>query len=253
MSLPCGAGKTVIALYLAQKLGFKTLVLVHKTFLQDQWIDRAKSFTTAKIGIIRQSTIDTKDKDIVVGMIQSISMKSYDKEVFRDFGFIIVDECHHIASRVFSRALYKTGCNYTLGLSATPKRQDGLTKIIHWYLGKMLYREEREPESNVLVRKLELMLEDPLFVEKTQWANGKIIPATPKMITNITKIKRRNQIIIDIIDTLRKDPKRKILVLSNRIAHLEYLKDRCDSLINQDIKDGKLLENECQTYLYVGK
>lgn len=253
ISLPCGRGKTVIALYLAHKLGLKTLVLVHKTFLQDQWIARAKEFTTAKIGIIRQSTIDIKNKDIVVGMIQSISMKSYDPKIFDQFGLIIVDECHHVASRVFSRALYKTGTQYTIGLSATPHRSDGLSRVIYWYLGKMLYSEERNSNCNVIVRKLSLHLKDPLFVEKTQWSPKGQIPAIPKMITNFCKIKRRNDIIISVINALRKNPKRKILILSNRIAHLEFLKSEVDKLIQKDVDDGKLLKNECNTFFYIGK
>lgn len=253
ISLPCGRGKTIIALALAQKLGLKTLVLVHKSFLQDQWIDRAKTFTNAKIGIIRQSTIDIENKDIVIGMIQSISMKEYDPKIFTGFGLVIVDECHHIASRVFSRALYKTGSTFTLGLSATPKRQDGLTKIIYWYLGKMMYQEEREMDNKVIVRKLNMVLDDPLFKEKTQWSPKGFIPSMPRMITNFSKIERRNQVIINIINILRKNPKRKILILSGRIAHLEFLKAEIDKKIAADVEAGKLLKDDIRTNFYIGK
>lgn len=253
ISLPCGAGKTVISLYLAQKIGLKTLVLVHKSFLQSQWVDRATTFTNAKIGTIRGPIIDIENKDIVIGMIQSISMKEYEKNVFDGFGLVIVDECHHIASRVFSKALYKTATQYTIGLSATPKRADGLTKIIHWYLGKMIYQQERKCDNNIVVRKLNLNLDDPLFKEKTVWAKGKSRPNAPKMITNFCNIDRRNQIILRIINALRQNPKRKILVLSGRIAHLEFLKKQTEEKIQQDIKEGKLLENECKTFYYIGK
>lgn len=253
LSLPCGAGKTVISLYLAQKLGLKTLVLVHKSFLQDQWTARASQFTTAKLGLIRQSVIDIENKDIVIAMIQSVSMKDYDPSIFDGFGLVIVDECHHIASRVFSRALYKTGSLYTLGLSATYKRNDGLTKIIYWYLGKLLYEEERKQDNNVIVRRLNLMLDDPLFTEKTLWVKGKTVPALPRMITNLSRIKRRNQILIDTIDVLRKNPRRKILILSGRIAHLEMMKSIIDTRIQEDITSGKILAGECKTAYYIGK
>lgn len=253
ISLPCGAGKTIIALKISQELGLKTLVLVHKSFLQDQWIDRAKTFTTAKLGIIRQSTIDVEKKDIVIGMIQSISMKDYDQSIFDQFGLVIVDECHHIASRVFSRALYKTGTQYTIGLSATPKRNDGLTKVIYWYLGKMMYKEERKPENKVIVRKFNFMLKDKLFVEKTQWSPKGLIPSMPRMITNLSKIERRNRLIIDTIDSLRKNPKRKILILSGRISHLEYLKQEVDKKIKSDEENGKIIKGEYNTCYYIGK
>lgn len=253
ISLPCGRGKTVIALYLAYKLKCKTLVLVHKSFLQDQWIDRAKAFTTAKLGSIRQKKIDVEGKDIVIGMIQSISMKTYDKNVFDSFGLVIVDECHHIASRIFSKALRKTASLYTLGLSATPKRSDGLTKVINWYLGDMLYQEDRKQDHNVIVRKLDFQLDDPLFEEKMQWLMGKLRPSIPKMITNLSKIKRRNEIILSIIDKLRANPKRKILVLSGRIEHLELLKKECDLRIQNDVDNGILMKDEIKTFFYIGK
>ena len=76
-------------------------------------------------------------------MLQSISMKSYPTDTFEDFGFCIVDECHHISAQVFSRALPKIGCKYICGLSATPKRDDGLSKVFEYYLGPIIYKAAR--------------------------------------------------------------------------------------------------------------
>lgn len=256
ISLPCGYGKTVIGINIAFELKYKTLVLVHKTFLQDQWVSRIKQFTDAKIGVIRQNVVDVEGKDIVIGMIQSISKRKYDMSIFDQFGFVIVDECHHIASRVFSRSLYKAGANYVLGLSATPKRTDGLTHVLHWYLGAMLFRIESKPNSNVVVRKFNITSQDPLFIEKTQWTpvdGGKRVPMIPTMITNIARIRRRNHLILDTINALRINSNRKILILSGRIEHLEYLKKRVDKSIQDDVDTGKLLEDDCKTCYYIGK
>mgnify|MGYP003997661261 FL=1 len=108
ISIGCGGGKTVIALYLLSKLSKKTLVIVHKEFLLNQWKKRIEQFLPdAKIGIIQAGKIDVEGKDIILGMLQSISMKKYDPEIFKDIGFTIIDECHHISSEVFSRALPK--------------------------------------------------------------------------------------------------------------------------------------------------
>ena len=101
LSLPCGFGKTALSLYIASQFKLKTLIIVHKTFLLNQWKDRIKEFMpNARIGTIQQKTVDTEDKDIVIGMLQSISMKEYAMTTFDCFGMLIIDECHRIGSKV---------------------------------------------------------------------------------------------------------------------------------------------------------
>lgn len=258
LAVGCGSGKTTMALYLACKLKVKTLVMVHKSFLQDQWIDRAKNFTDAKIGSIRGPDIDIEDKDIVIGMIQSVSMKDYDDDIFKQFGFIIYDEAHHCASRVFSQALFKTIGKYTLALSATPDRPDGLTKIMHWFLGPTIFKQKNKPNRQVLVKRFVFNTSTERnkekFKELTQrLPNGKVKPSLPKIINNLVKIKERNKHILNIINELRKYPERKILILSGRIKHLEKLKSKVDAKIKREVEKGKLTENEIQTFFYIGK
>ena len=88
----CGAGKTVMAINIAQKFKVKTLVIVHKTFLLNQWKERFEQFTNAKVGIVQQNKVDTEDKDVVIGMLQSIAKEKYDLDIFRDFGLVIFDD-----------------------------------------------------------------------------------------------------------------------------------------------------------------
>ena len=134
ISVPCGFGKTVLSLYLISKLKKKTIVIVHKEFLMNQWEERIQYFLPdAKIGKLQGDVIKIKDCDIVLGMLQSISMRDYDLELFSDFGFVIYDECHHLGAEVFSKSLSKVTCKYTLGLSATPDRSDGLTKCLNGF------------------------------------------------------------------------------------------------------------------------
>ena len=94
IELGCGLGKTVLGLKIIQVLRKKTIIFVHKTFLKNQWIERIKQYLPdAKIGTIQGQTIDIEDKDIVIAMIQSISMKSYPDNLFDEFGFSCFDEC----------------------------------------------------------------------------------------------------------------------------------------------------------------
>jgi superfamily II DNA or RNA helicase len=252
LSVPCGYGKTVMAIKMAAELKAKTLVIVHKTFLQDQWIERAKQFTDAKIGFIRQDQIDVEGKDIVIGMIQSISMKDYDLAIFKDFKLVVLDEAHHCASRVFSNALYKCGAKYTLALSATPERADKLTKVLHWYVGETLHKVDAKINKQVDAKIFYYKSNDPLFVEKKAWSKGQMKPSVPKMVNNLCNMKERTNHILNILETLRKNPERKILILSKKKDHLKILKTSTDLAIKNDIANGKLLEDECITSYYVG-
>ena len=118
ISLPCGDGKTCLSIYLFAQLKVKTLVLVHKAFLMDQWKESITKFTNARIGEIRQSKIEIEDKDIVIAMLQTLSSskKVFPKDAFDEFGFTITDEAHHIAAPSFSRALPIITSKYMLGL-----------------------------------------------------------------------------------------------------------------------------------------
>lgn len=226
LSLPCGYGKTVLSLYLACCIKKKTLVIVHKTFLMNQWIERIEQFTDAKIGRIQQSIIDIEGKDIVIGMLQSISMKDYDDDIFADFGMVIVDEVHHISSKVFSRALPKINTKHMIGLSATPEREDGLSKVFHWFIGPMLHVEKRKISTNVLVRIYKYSCNDPKFKEKYQYVvnRRKNMVALPATLTNITTIDTRNRFIVHLVKECLKDPARQILILSGRLDQLDAFK-----------------------------
>ena len=99
----CGSGKTIMAIYLACILKVKTLIIVHQEFLMDQWMERIKAFTDAKVGIIRQKKMEL-DNDIVIGMLHTICGREYEDE-FSDFGLVIYDEVHHLGSSFFSKVL----------------------------------------------------------------------------------------------------------------------------------------------------
>lgn len=246
LQLSVGSGKTILAIYLAHLLKLKTLIIVHQEFLQDQWIERFNMFTDAKVGTIRGTTIDIENKDVVVGMVQSISMKEYEDNVFKEFGLVIYDETHHYASRVFSRTLMKTSALYTIGLTATPERSDGLIKVIKWFTGDILYKMDRTYDYRVLVKKIYFRSNDLLFKEKKRWILGKIRPDHTKMIENLMNNNARNKLLINTINNL-KSMGRTIFVISLRVEHLQTLKNGVDALIRQA---GE--QHIYNTYYYIG-
>ena len=113
LDIYCGFGKTVLTLKLISMLKLKTLVIVHKGFLADQWVERCEEFLPGvKIGRIQGPIIDIEGKDIVIGMLQTLSMHEFPEDQFSDFGFTVVDECHHMSAEVFVRALEKIVTKY---------------------------------------------------------------------------------------------------------------------------------------------
>ena len=224
--LGCGGGKTVLALKIASLFQLKTLIIVHKGFLLNQWKERIEQFTDSPIGIIQQNKVDTDGKHFVIGMLQSIAKEKYDPEIFSDFGLVIFDEAHHAPSKYFSRALPLISCKKTLALSATPKRSDRLEKVLHWYFGPIIFQNDLEENKTVLTKIYKYNIVHEKFVEKKQRFTGEV--NRPGTISNIVTIGRRNRFVIDLVEDILEEEGRKVIILSERVEHLELLKKRLD-------------------------
>ena len=222
LELPCGFGKTSISLYILSRLKKKTLVIVHKEFLMNQWIERIQQFLpNAKIGKIQGQIIDIEGKDIVLGMLQSLSMKDYPASLFDSFGLTIIDEVHHISSEVFSCALFKLVTKYMLGLSATMERSDGTTKVFKMFLGEVVYKQERSKDEEVIVRGITYQTNDDEFNELELDFRGK--PASSKMLSKICNYNRRSEFILKVLDDMIKEnPKQQIMIIASYRNILNY-------------------------------
>ena len=223
IDLPCGRGKTVIAIKILISLKKKTLIIVHKEFLLNQWIERINEFCPeAKIGLIQGQIIDIEEKDIVIGMLQSLSMKEYPQDQFKSFGFTIFDECHHISSETFSRAMQKIVTQYSLGLSATMNRKDGLTKVFKLFLGDIIYKEKRESDENVLVKAIYYSNFDEEFNTTDYDFRGN--PKYSTMITKVSDFNHRTEFLLTIIkQELEINKDQQILFLAHRKNLLTYI------------------------------
>ena len=224
ISLQTGGGKTVCALYIASKIQVPTIVLVHNTFLRDQWVDRIKAFLPdARIGTLQGETIDVENKEIIVAMLQSVALKDYERSVFAKIGMVIVDECHHIASEAFSRAVPKLTCKHMLGLSATPERKDKLMHVINWFLGPILYKSDTadKVDAGVRVEVYEFNTDDEEF--NTIIYNNSGVMFTTLMINKLALFEARNAFINEILQDLFEGTPRQILVLTDRVEHTETI------------------------------
>jgi superfamily II DNA or RNA helicase len=216
---------TTISLNLISQIKKKTIVIVHKEFLLNQWMERIGEFLpSARVGRIQGSIIDIEDKDIVIGMLQSICMKEYDPNIFDGFGLLIIDEVHHISSEVFSRALFKIMTKYMLGLSATMERKDGTTFVFKMFLGDVVYKGSRDEEHDVVVRGIEYKTNDTEFNEVEYDFRGN--PQYSKMITKICEYGPRSDFIVKVVeDLLLENDKKQIMVIAHNRSLLKYLYD----------------------------
>jgi len=225
LELPCGFGKTSISLYILSQLKKKTLVIVHKEFLLNQWVERIQQFLPkARVGRIQGQIIDIEGKDIVIGMLQSLSMKEYPSSVFDSFGFTIIDEVHHISSQTFSNALFKIVTKYMLGLSATMNRKDGTTRVFKMFLGDVIFKGKRDEGHNVLVKAIEYHVEDDDFNHVITDFRGNV--SYSSMISKLCEYNRRSEFIIKVVvNLLNDDSKQQIIILAHNRNLIKYLHD----------------------------
>jgi superfamily II DNA or RNA helicase len=225
ISLHTGGGKTVCALYIASQLRLPTLVIVHNSFLRDQWVDRVKTFLpNARIGRIQGEVVEVQGYDVIIAMLQTLSMKEIDILKFKPLGLVIVDECHHIASEVFVQAIPKVTSKYMLGLSATPARKDGLMFVANWCLGPLLYQSKNldSEDSSIQVEVYEYKNDDPVFNEIIYNTQG--VMFTTLMINKLTEHPGRTKWLTEILgDILDESPQRQVLVLTDRVQHTKDL------------------------------
>ena len=225
LELPCAFGKTVLALNIISRLNKKTFIIVHKEFLMNQWIERIQQFLpNARVGKIQGQVIDIDNKDIVIGMLQSISMKDYPSSVFESFGLTIVDEVHHISSEVFSNSLFKIVTKYMLGLSATMNRKDGTTKVFKMFLGEVVFKGKRDEERDVIVRAIDYRVSDEEFNHEATDFRGN--PAYSTMISKLCEYNRRSDFILTVLtDMFKENPDQQIMILAHNKCLLKYLHD----------------------------
>jgi len=253
ISVGCGRGKTVMALKIAEELKVKTLILVHKEFLMNQWVERIKEYLPeARIGYIQGKTLDIHRKDIVLAMIQSLSDprkdKDYPTNIFETFGLVIADECHHLAARQFVRSLGKYSFKYTLGLSATPNRADNLQKVFKYYLGEIVYKDAEIQQSaediamdHIPNSTVEIYIyhnNDIKYCKEE--LNYKKKPNVVIMKSNIAECEKRTKFLLNFLPRLIEEG-RHVLLLSCRREHIFQMEKMINAMEIPDCTVGLYL------------
>tara|TARA_Y100000748_G_scaffold239604_2_gene203755 strand:- start:448 stop:1809 length:1362 start_codon:yes stop_codon:yes gene_type:complete len=215
--LPCGFGKTVAAIKHICDVGKRTLVLVTKSFLADQWQLQIQRFTasTTTIGRIQRDTVQLGD--ITIALVQSLVARDYGDDVLGSFGLVVVDEAHHMAARAFSQALWRVRPARLLALSATPERADGLEQLLFWSMGDIAFRISRDNAEALEVR--QCVYKGRVVPDRMSRAGQLNLSA---MVTALCADERRTRSIAECVRR-RAEAGHFVLVLSDRIAHLQSL------------------------------
>ena len=223
LEVPCGRGKTIMGLNILSQLKKKTLIIVHKEFLLNQWLERIADFLpSARVGKIQGNVFDIVNKDIVIGMIQTMYNRPYTANAFSSFGLTILDEVHRVGSEEFSKTLLKVVTPYMLGISATVDRKDGLTELLYMFIGPKIYSEERKDKFGVEVRAIQYTHDHEEYLTEKFDYRGNIQYST--MINVISDFPPRRRFALKILeDLLSEDGEKQIMVLSHKRDLLDYL------------------------------
>ena len=239
----CGStafGKTVTAINMIARHKVNSLILVGSVPLMQQWQSSIMQFLDVQeflpeeektrgrkksrhiIGQLGGSKNDIHNViDIVV--FQSAQSGDQVKDFIKNYGLVIIDECHHVAAVSFEKVLSEVNAKYVYGLSATPVRQDGKHPIVYMQCGPIVYRDNTKTQA----------AERPFaHILSPRFTNYQIPIEWDEKNTQIQDIftdltlssNRNNQIIKDIHFALQQE--RNIIVLTDRKDHVELLVKR---------------------------
>lgn len=216
LSAPTGSGKTCMALYLIAQRQQPTLIVVHTSNLREQWVERIETFLGIpgdEVGIIGGGKCDIRP--VTVATVQSLVKCA--AEVSQHFGHLLVDEAHHIPAIQMARAIETFDCRFMTGLSATPYRRDGLSKVIFWHIGDVAGR----------VDKSELLDNGSLCPAQVHWIETEFSTVTDasdqysKVLSELAEDEARNHLICKTVAD--NNGAGISLILSDRKAHCETL------------------------------
>ena len=219
LSLHTGFGKTVMAIYLASKIKVQTIIICHRKIIMDQWVQSINKYIpTATVRVLgekmKRGYKGPEEQDVDFLICNVINIPKKDRNYFKNFGLVVIDEIHTICTESFSRGLLYLFPDYIIGLSATPFRSDGMDRLIEIFCGpEIIYRKLYRP-FNAYKIKTGFKPKTELNVSGTLDWNS--------VLEDQAINKDRNNLIANIC---RYFINRNILVLVKRKEHAEILKN----------------------------
>lgn len=208
---------TVATCALIAEMQVPTLVVVHKEFLMSQWRERIEQFLpNAKIGLVQQDECTYAGMHVVMGMVHTLASKKFSEQFIKWPGLVITDECHRVGAATWSTVPAKFPARWRLGITATPRRKDGAEKVFQFHLGDILFSAS-EQRMKPKIRRVHTTFQ----VMKTPGFNPSMVNKSV-LLKFLCASQLRNRVIaMQTVQALQAG--RKLLILSERLNHLEAL------------------------------
>ncbi len=234
LSATTAFGKTVVATYLIGHRRTNTLILVHTQALLTQWKKSLETFlyydltppekpkgrgrraAWSPVGTLGAGK-DSLHGIVDVAIIQSVLSDGEAKDLVKNYGMVIVDECHHISAVNFEKVLRAANAKYVYGLTATPTRQDGHHPIIFMQCGPIRYRVDARAQAEKRAFDHVLI---PRFTAYRTTADKPITALYKDLAENAA----RNKLIVEDVAFVLKQ-RRAPIVLTERREHVETLRE----------------------------
>jgi len=237
LSAATAFGKTVIGAKLISTKKVNTLVLVHRQQLLSQWRERLDQFLTInetlpeppkKRGRKKELSLigymgagkDRLSSIIDIAIMQSMNIRGNVKDAIKNYGMIIVDECHHVPAVTFEQILKHATAKHIYGLTATPSRPDGHHPIIFFYCGPVRFSVDAKKQAEKRPFEHYLIPRFTSFRIGSDKDNSE--PTIQEIKSHLISDEIRNQLIVDdVVECYQKG--RNSLILTGRVTHVDDL------------------------------
>ncbi len=242
LSAPTAFGKTVVASWIIAARKVNALVIVHRQHLLEQWQEKLSAFLNVspqRVGLIGGGR-KNRTGFIDIALMQSLNRKGNVSEIVKEYGQVIVDECHHLPAFTFEQVLKKVRAKYVLGLTATPIRRDGHHPIVEMQCGPIRHKVSPQKKSDTASVKHVIIPRFTKFVVPAELSGSKI----QGLYAALTADEDRNTLIFnDLLEAL--EAGRSPLLLTERKDHLEYFARRVEKFVrNVIILKGGMGKNQ---------
>lgn len=213
LQAPCGAGKTVIGQDCIARAPTPALVLVHTLDLARQWQDRLRSQLGVEASLVGGGVAQAPGR-VTIATFQTLATRDFWKRHRwgASFGLVVVDEAHHVPADTFADVMLSLPARWRLSLTATPDRPDGLSQLLWWHMGGLVYQIDQAQ----LTRAGVLMPPQVRFLA-TGWSPPRKA-AWQDLLTAACEDAGRNELLLEVLDDLVGEG-RQVLVLTKRVAH----------------------------------